>query len=261
MGREHLCGELGPPKLGDFDCHAAVRYEPWGADIPSRAARGSTNRKATCGPLPRSRSCRSRLPTRAYVHATAAFAAGLSLPRRSKAAGSGGPRACRSSEPEMRETPAVGDGRGLSARGRTPAETSALDGNPIEHGNIQVFEPGGQNRHRAMGLRHHDLRIRDHGVERFDHGVVTARASWGAPYPHRIVCTKAAFRMVDEVLKGARANWGRACTLATMKPGSALSIIRPEKRETPAVGMHCRGLRRACGRRSSSGGSLKPGAS
>jgi hypothetical protein len=106
----------------------------------------------------------------------------------------------------MREI--VGDGRGLSARGRTPAETSALDGNPIEHGNIQVFEPGGQSRHRAMGLRHHDLRIRDHGVERFDHGVVTARASWGAPYPHRIVCTKAASRMVDEVLKDARANGG-----------------------------------------------------
>ena len=40
------------PNLGDFDCHAAVRHEPRGADIPGRAARGSTKRKATCGSAP-----------------------------------------------------------------------------------------------------------------------------------------------------------------------------------------------------------------
>jgi hypothetical protein len=51
--------------------------------------------------------------------------------------------------------------RPISAR--APAETSALDGNPIEHGNIQVFEAGGQSRHWAMGLRQHDLRMREHG--------------------------------------------------------------------------------------------------
>ena len=30
------------------------QHGPWGAGIAGRAARGSTNRKATCGPLPRS---------------------------------------------------------------------------------------------------------------------------------------------------------------------------------------------------------------
>jgi hypothetical protein len=67
---------------------------------------------------------------------------------------------------------------------------SALDGNPIEHGNIQVFETGGQSRYRAMGLRHDDLRMHDHGGERFDHGVVTARLHRAAPSLRRIVCTK-----------------------------------------------------------------------
>ena len=69
--------------------------------------------------------------------------------------------------------------RPISAR--AAAETSALDGNPIEHGNIQVFEPGGQSR--AMGLRHHDLRMRDHGGERFDHGGSHCQASWGRALP------------------------------------------------------------------------------
>src|SRR6476620_1329716 len=78
---------------------------------------------------------------------------------------------------------------------------SALDGNPIEHGNIQVFETGGQSRYRAMGLRHRDLRMHDHGGERFDHGVVTARLHKAAPSLRRIVCTKRhASPMVYEVL-------------------------------------------------------------
>jgi hypothetical protein len=51
----------------------------------------------------------------------------------------------------------LGDGRerdAVTARpisARTAVGTSALNSNPIEHGNIQVFEPGGQSRHRAMG--------------------------------------------------------------------------------------------------------------
>jgi hypothetical protein len=76
--------------------------------------------------------------------------------------------------PEIDVGKRLGDGRErdtLTARpisARAAAETSALDGNPIEHGNIQVFEPGGQSR--ARGLHHLDLRMRDHGGERFDHG-------------------------------------------------------------------------------------------
>ena len=89
---------------------------------------------------------------------------------------------------------------------------STLDGNPIEHGNIQVFETGGQSRYRAMGLRHDDLRMHDHGGERFDHGVVTARLHRAAPSLRRIVCTKwHASPMVDEVLTtGERLSVGVA---------------------------------------------------
>jgi hypothetical protein len=47
-----------------------------------------------------------------------------------------------------------------SAEGRDQAAT--LRGNPVEHGNIDVIETGGQARHCPIGLRYDDLRMCDH---------------------------------------------------------------------------------------------------
>ena len=87
--------ELGPPNLGDFDCHAAGAT--WAArgcgvfPVGRRGARLIERQPAVR--FPRSRSCRSRLPTRAYGsrHGRLCRRSSVSLdgPRRREAAGLG----------------------------------------------------------------------------------------------------------------------------------------------------------------------------
>ena len=47
-------------------------------------------------------------------------------------------------------------------RQKAATQAATLRGNPVEHGNIDAIESGGQARRCAIGLRYHDLRMCDH---------------------------------------------------------------------------------------------------
>ena len=67
----------------------------------------------------------------------------------------------RRTRPDTREADRSRATAGLN-RQKAATQAATLRGNPVEHGNIDAIETGGQARHCAIGLRYHDLRMCDH---------------------------------------------------------------------------------------------------